>query len=316
MAANVGEIIATTLRNVQPGLADNIFEENVVLNHLKASGGYKSEPGGRRIDVPLEYAKNTNVTAYDTDDTLTHAHMENFDAATYDWAHYDVGVQVYRTEILQNSGRYAISNLVTAKIKNAKNSLASRLGADIFSGAGSASKEIVGLEDMAGATGVIGGIDSAVETYWQSTVDSTAEALTIEDVRHIKNSSNLGQGGKKVSLIVTSLVLYEKLMSLYTSNLQMNVVRTKEQKRLGDAGFENMGLDGVPVAFDEHCADTDMFMINPENFKLYYHKDDNFEVMKKADPTDKHVKITHISWTGQTVTNRRASLGRLSGKTA
>ena len=95
----------------------------------------------------------------------------------------------------------------------------------------------------------------------------------------------------------------------------MNPVKGKESTRLGDGGFTAVELDGIPVTFDEDCTSAALYWLNMSNFKLGIHKDANFKVVKKSEPTDQHLSVNHIVFAGNTVVNRRASLAKLTGKT-
>lgn len=308
---NIGQLSATTLQNYRDTLVDNIFKENVVLNHMKENGGVEYKDGGRQIVVPLMHAANTTVQAFSGTDTLDLTYQGGVDAAVYDWKMYNVSVVFTKEDELKNSGKSQIIDLLKAKIMQAENSLMERLNNDLFNGAASDSKEITGLQTAVG-TGSYGSINDSV---WASYVEATGGALTVAYIRTGMNTVNLGNGGK-VSLMVTTQTLHEKYESLLTATLQMQTATTKEMKRLGDAGFMALGFRGIPVVYDEACPSGEFYFLNNKNLKLTIHKDANFEVIKKAEPSDQHVSVQHIMAMLNTTVNRRKSLGKLTGKTA
>lgn len=314
-ALNIGELAATTLSLYEKSLSDNIFKDHVLMNHLKNNGGVVEKSGGVDMRFPLMYSTNSTVKTFTGTDSLDLTYQETVDAAVYDWKNYDVSITFTLTDELKNSGESQILDLLEAKIKQAEMSLAERLNDDLYNGV-EANGEVLGLETMVAASGTIGEINGTANTFWRSYVDSTGEVLAIADMRTAKNTANLGSGGKKVSIIVTTQTLYEKYFSLLTASYQMNPVVGKESKRLGDAGFTAVELDGVPVTFDEQCSSTAMYFLNVNNYKLAAHRDANFKVIKKAEPTDQHLSVQHIVWSGNAITDRRASLAKLSGKTA
>lgn len=316
MAVNIGELAATTLDFYEKSLADNIFKRHVLLNHFQKNGGTKMYPGGKSIRVPLMYSANTTVKAFDGLDALDLTYQDSVDAAEYDYKFYDVSIVFTLVDELKNSGPQQILNLLEAKIKQAEMSLAERINNDFFNGAASDAKEITGLDTIVAASGTYGGINGTSYTWWRSTVDSTGETLSISDMRTAKNSANNGSGGARVSIIPTTQTLYEKYHSLLTASYVMNMPLSSEGKRLGDGGFTGVEFEGVPVRYDEDCTSGVMFFLNTENLKLGIHSDANFKVMKKAEPTDQHVAVQHIVFAGNTVCDRRASLAKLSSKTA
>lgn len=314
---NIGELAATTIENYEKSLQDNIFKDHVLLNHMKENDGVKLYDGGTKIRVPLMYATNTTVKAFSGTDTLDLTYQDTVDAAEYNYKMYDVSIVFTLEDELKNSGTSQMLDLLEAKIKQAEMSLAERLNDDMYNGAASDSKEVTGIETLIAASGTVGGINGTNETWWRSTVDSTSEALSIADMRTAKNSANLGNGGKKVSIIVTTQTLHEKYASLLTASYVMNQqVVSKEGKRLGDGGFSALEFESVPVVYDEACTSGAMYFLNTFNLKLGIHKDANFKVVKKSEPTDQHIAVSHIVFMGNTVMNRRKSLAKLTNKTA
>lgn len=295
-------------------MEDNIFKKNVFLNHLKENDGVEYQDGGRQIVVPLLYGQNTTVKAFNGTDTLDLTYQDGMDAAVYDWKHYDVSIVITKTDELLNSGKSQVVSLLKQKILQAENSLSERLNNDLFNGAASDSKEWTGIE-TAIDTGTYGGIAGATYDWWQSYEENTGGALTVAQIRTGLNTVNLGNGGK-VSLMLTTQTLHEKYESLLTATLQMQTATTKEMKRLGDAGFMALGFRGIPVVYDEQCTSGALYFLNTENFKLMIHKKANFAVIDKAEPSDQHVSVQHIMVSGNTIVNRRKSLGKLTAKTA
>lgn len=311
---NLGLMASTTLQNYRDTMVDNIFKENVLLNHLKENGGVEYKDGGRQLVVPLMYGVSSAVQWFNGTDTLDLTYQTGIEAATYDWAMLNVSVVLTKEEELKNSGKSQIIDLLKAKIMQAENSIKERLNNDLFNGAGSTSKEIDGLDTAIG-TGTYGGIAGGTYSWWQSYVESTGTGLTVAQIRKATNTVNLGQGGGKVSMIITTQLLHEKYESLLTATLQYNTTTTKEMKRLGDAGFYALGFRGTPVVYDEQATAGVVYFINTDNLKLVIHKDADFKVVKKAEPSDQHVSVQHIMAMLQLTVNRRKSLGKLTAKT-
>lgn len=314
MAINIGQLAATTLQKYRSTMADNIFKENVLLNHMMENGGVEYEDGGRQIVVPLMYAENDTVMPFSGSDVLDTTPQEGIDAALYDWKMYNVAVSFTKEDELKNSGRSAIIKLIKKKIMQAENSLKARINKNLFDGAASNNKEITGLQTAVAASGSYGSIN---ETFWASYVESNATALTIAHIRTGRNTVNKGEGGGKCSIMVTTQTLHEKYESLLAASLQMNpTLPSKETKRLGDAGFAALQFAGIPVVWDERCPSGEFYFLNTKNLKLTIHKDANFEVIEKAEPANQHVMIRHIMVMLNTTVDRRASLGKLTAKTA
>ncbi len=313
---NLGQLAATTLQKYQPKLADNIYKKHVVLNHLKANGGTEMYTGGRQLVAPLMYGTNSTVQTFDGTDTLDTTYQEGIDAATYDWKFYNVAVAFTMVDKIKNKGKEQVLSLLKAKIKQAELALSEKINGDIIKGTDS--KGLVGLFTLSDASSTVGGISGTTYSWWQGNVDSDAVTVSFSDMRKIKNSCMNGNGGSKVSLIVTTQSIYEKLFSLLTATYQFNPTQaaTKEGKRLAEASFEMLEFEGIPVVYDEDITSGGMLFINKDNYKLGILEDANFAVIDKSEPSDQHVSIQHIVFGGAAYTDRRASLGQMTNKTA
>jgi hypothetical protein len=312
---NLGALASTTLRNYRNEMIDNIFLSDALLSHRESNGGIEKLDGGRQVVVPLMYGTNSTVMAFSGTDNLDLTYQGGIDAAVYDWKYYNVSVVFTKEDELKNKGRSAVLSLLKAKIRQAELSIRERLSDDQFNGASSNSKEITGL-DTAVDTGTYGSIAGATYTWWNSYEENTATALSISAIRVGVNTCNLGAGGSKVSIIPTTQTLHQKYESLLTTDINYNVTSTKEMKRLGDAGFYNLGFRGIPVIIEESCTSGELFFLNMDNLKLTFHKDAYFDVIDKAEPADQHVSVQHIMFSAEQTINRRKSLGKLTAKSA
>jgi len=315
MPANLSELAASTLEYYEPSFEDNIFKKHAVLDHLKANGGTEVVEGGTKLRVPVMHASNNSTQTFSGMDTLNLSYQETLDAAEYDWRFYNTSIVFTKTDEMKNRGKSAVVSLLKAKIVQAEESARERIANDLFDGS-DASGEIIGLETAVG-TGTYAGIAGATYTWWQSTVDSTAETLSVTDMRAAKNSANNGNGGSNVSIIVTTQTLFEKYQALLTATYQMNQpAATKEGQRIADGGFTSVQFEGVPVVYDEQCTSGAMYFLNVDNFKIYMLEGGNFKLQDANSPANQHILVKHILFAGNTGVNRRKSLAKLTNKTA
>jgi hypothetical protein len=238
------------------------------------------------------------------------------DAAQFYWRNLNASIVITLEDELNNSGKDQIVDLLDAKMKQAKLTLADNLNESLFTGTGNeARKRIVGLQTLVG-TGTFAGIAGATYTDWQSYVEATGGSLTIAYMKTARNTINQGQGGSPVGIIPTTQTLFEKYESLLTPTYQMDpLVNSREVKRLGDVGFTALSYAGVPVVFDTKCPSGEMYFLNAENLKLMVHEMANNKMGEANEPVDQHVSVRHIVMRCALTTNRRKSLGKLTGKT-
>lgn len=312
---NIGEKLAAALPAYEKSFKDQVFQKDVLLNHMKENGGVVKKGGGATIRVPLMHARGTSEW-FAGADTLDVTPVDTLDAAEYEWRNLNASITITLDDELSNSGAEQVIDLLEAKIKQAELTIADSLNTALFTGTGSETrKQIVGLQTMVG-TGTFAGIAGGTYTDWQSYVQSTSTALTLAHMKTARNTVNQGKGGSKCSIIVSTQTLVEKYDTLLTPTYQMNpMVMSKEAQRLGDVGFTAYSYAGTPLVFDQACPTGEMYFLNTDNLKIYVHKDAFMDKTGKREPINQHLSTQHIVMRCALVTNRRKSLGKLSNKT-
>jgi len=313
---NLGELAASTLPGYINEFKDQVFDNTVILNHMKENGGIEEKGGGRTLRVPLMNGRG-NSTWFSGTDTVDIAAVDTLDAAEYTWRNLDTSITFTKDDEWANSGAEQVIDLLKAKVEQAKNTISDSLNLALFVGTGlEARARIIGLQTM-GATGSYAGIDGAVYADWKAYVESTNTALTIDHIRTMRNTLNQGKGASPASIGVTTQTLYEKVESLYTPAYQMNpMVQSKETKRLADVGFTGLEYAGIPLTWDPDCPSGEFYMFNTKNVKLAVHKDANMDRTPEVMPTNQHLSVSHIVMRAVFYTNRRKSVAKLSAKTA
>lgn len=313
---NLGEIVASALPAYEKEFKDQVFQETVLLNHMKANGGIEKKSGGTSVRVPLMVAKGTSEWFSGTD-SLNVDPVDTLDAAEYSWRNLNASISFTLDDELSNSGAEQVIDLLDAKVTQARLTIADSLNTSIYTGTGlEPRKQIVGLQTLVG-TGTFAGIAGGTFADWRSYVEPTGGALTIAYMKTARNTINQGQGGSPVSIMPTTQTLFEKYESLLTPTYQMDpMVRSKEVERLGDVGFTALSYAGVPVVIDQAVPAGEMYFLNTKNLKLFVHKDAFMDKTESRRPTNQHVSVQHIVLRCALGTNRRKSLGKLTGKTA
>ena len=83
---DVGQLVASTWEaKVGTKPEDNIHYAHWFLENLRGGKGFKSQDGGRLIEVSLEYAVNTTFKSYSDLETLDSTRIDIFDAAQFNW---------------------------------------------------------------------------------------------------------------------------------------------------------------------------------------------------------------------------------------
>lgn len=153
-------------------------KNNALLRRLSEKGKVKTVDGGQAIVQEIEYSENGTYQRYSGYDILNITPSDVFTAAQYSFAQAAVAVSISGLEMLQNSGKEKMIDLLESRIGNAERTFANNLSNDCYSnGTASGGKQIGGLQLLVAAVnnnGSIGGIDSGTWGFWQNNVESFA----------------------------------------------------------------------------------------------------------------------------------------------
>ena len=311
-------IVGTTLeRYFTSGKAtDNIFARTAVLDFIKRRAKIDVQ-GGRNAVHPVMGAKNTTFQNYSGYDTLTPAVDEIIDTAVYEWKQSAIYVPISGLEEAKNSGDKAVINLLKAKTSNAEMTTAEVFEEMLFlaDGAGTdngqttytpSAKEWAGLKNFVGTTNTVGGISGNTETWWQSTIESTTEALSLARLSNVYNS--VSYGADKPDFEVTTQALYEKYESLLQPQQRFTDATTAK------AGFDNLIHKSGVVAWSDYCPSGEWYMLNSRHVKLSVLDGKWMKFNGFIQPYDKDAKYGMILNYGTFATDGRRYLGKLTNK--
>lgn len=323
---NLSEIVTTTLRNRTGKLADNVTRNNALLNRLKERGKVKMFSGGRSIVQELEYANNGTYRRYSGYEVLNIAPSDVMTAAEFPIRQSAVAVSISGLEMLQNSGKEQVIDLLESRIGNAERTFMNSLSVDIYSD-GSASGQITGLQALVAAspsTGTVGGIDRSTWSFWRNISFSAATdggaAATSANIQSYMNrvAIQLLRGTDAPDLIVADNNYYR----LYLESLQ--AIQRVTDERSAAAGFASLKfygpgkscdvvLDGGFQGFSSDpqgvggAPTNTMYFLNTNYIHYRPHRDRN---MVPLDPdrfsVNQDAMVKLIGWAGNmTVSNSR-----------
>lgn len=286
MAGNVNfdDLLTTTLESRTGKLADNVTDNNALLSRLKERGNIRPISGGTKIVEELEYGESDTYW-YSGYDTLTFNNPQLFTAAEYELKLLAAQIGCSGEELLKNSGRERVIDLMEAKIKNAEKSLANQMSVGIYSdGTGNSGKQLTGLKALVAddpTTGTVGGINRATSgnEFWRNQTSTAGSALTASTIYAAMNGVFLAcsRGSDKPDLIVAD----DSMFKTYEASLvpQQRFTNAK----LGEAGFENLKFKGADVIYDGgiggQCPSKHMYFLNTEYLKLRPHRERNFKLI-------------------------------------
>jgi hypothetical protein len=257
MAVNITELVATTLRNQERMVADNVTNSNALLYTMEENGTVKNAGGGRDLTEDLLY-NELATKFYDGFETFNiDTSQEVIDAAVYQWKQLGGFSFISGKEKIMNREKWRVVSIAEARVDALMAGVRNKTGLSIYSlGTGDGGKEFGGLRLLvadAPATGVVGGIDGAAYPWWQNQADVQGGAIAAGELLSRMNAMQLActRGMDQTDLWVANSVFFTN----YWESLQTNARFTNA--KLADAGFRTLEFLGKPVVYDPQCA-TDL----------------------------------------------------------
>ncbi len=309
----ITDIIATTIQSRSGELADNVMANNPILARLKQRGNVRPFSGGNVILEELAYTDSStnNTNSYSGYEVINIAPNSPISAAQYSITQYASSVTMSGLEMLQNSGKEQIIDLLEGRIMVAEAQLQNRIDGDIYlDGTGNGGKNLTGLAAAvpdSPTTGTYGGIDRATWAFWQSKaysgVNNGGAAVSASNIMQYMTALaiQLVRGNDKADLIVADNNYY----GLYVNALQAIQRVTSADEAAG--GFASLKFYGGGTSADVvlgggiggHATANHMWFLNTKYIHFRPHKDRNFVPIggeRQAINQDAIVKL--IGWAG------------------
>jgi hypothetical protein len=256
--SSISDIIATNIQSRTGELADNVTNNNALLRRLKDRGNIKTFSGGNVILQEIMYNDDTtnNTNSYSGYEVLNVSQNSPISAAQFSIKQYAAAVSISGLEMIQNSGKEAIIDLLDGRMEVAEAQLANRISGDLYGdGTGNAGKNLDGLAIAvpdSPSSGTYGGINRAVWTFWRSVaysgVTDGGAAVTSSNIQQYMDALavQLIRGTDKPDLIVADNNYYR----LYLQSLQSIQRITDQGSGMAGAGFASLKYYGAGMASD------------------------------------------------------------------
>jgi hypothetical protein len=322
----VSDIIATTIQSRSGELADNVLNNNPLLFRLKDKDHVRPFGGGNVILEEIAYSDSStsNVNSYSGYEALNIAPNSPISAAQFSICQYAAAITISGLEMLQNSSKEAIIDLLDGRQMVAEKQLLNRINLDVYGdGTGNSGKNLTGLAAAvpdAPTSGVYGGIDRSVWTFWRSqkysgTTDGGAAVSAANIQQYMTQIAiKLIRGSDKADMIVADNNFY----ALYVNSLQ--AIQKVSDPKLSGAGFASLKFFGGGTEADvvlgggigAQATANHMWFLNTEYLSFRPHKDRNFVPIggeRQAVNQDAVVKL--IGWAGNLTTRGAQFQGAL-----
>jgi len=315
---NVSDILATTIESRTKKIADNVTDNNAVLKKLSTKGMIKTFSGGSKIMQELSFAENSNAGWYSGYDLLPVGISDVISAAEFDIKQSAVPVVISGLEMLQNSGKEQMIDLLDARLNVAEATQSNLISAGIYSdGTGSGGKEITGLDaavPVDPTTGTYGGIDRATFDFWRSKVN-TGTTLTSANIQVTMNSmwASLIRGKDMPDCILMDNDTWE----VYVASLQSQ--QRFHQAEVGDSGFPTLKFMGVDVYLDGgiggNATAKTIYFLNSMYIHYRPHANRNMVALSpnRRYATNQDAEVQILAWAGNLTSSGSQFQGRVIG---
>ena len=309
----ITDIIATTIQSRSGELADNLTQNNAILQRLNQKGNVRPFSGGNVIleEIMYDDASTNNANSYSGYEVLNIAPDSPISAAQFKIAQYADSVTMSGLEMLQNSSKEAIIDLLDGRMQVSEARLLNRISGDLYGdGTGNGGKNLTGLAAAVAdspATGTYGGINRATWSFWRnqafSGVTNGGAAVSAANIQSYMTqlAIKLVRGQDKADLIVADNNYY----SLYVNSLQ--AIQRVTSADEGAAGFASLKFYGGGTSADvvlgggigSQATANHMWFLNTNYLYFRPHTDRNFAPIggeRQSVNQDAVVKL--IGWAG------------------
>src|SRR5262245_40797451 len=201
----------------------------------------------------MEYSENGTYKRYSGYDVLNVLPSDVFTAAQYPIAQAAVAVSISGLEMLQNSGKEKMIDLLESRIGNAERTMQNNLSSDCYSnGTADGGKQIGGLQLLVADpnnSGTVGGIDASVWGFWQNGVMSFAAAGLVPGAATIQTMMNRAWLAQSRQSDKPDLILADNTYFRYYWESLQAIQRITED-RSGMAGFASLKFMDADVVYD------------------------------------------------------------------
>lgn len=316
---NVSDIVATTIEQRSPKIADNVTDNNALLARLKQRGGQRPFSGGRLIYQELSFAENTNAGWYSGYDTLPTAASDVISAAEFSIKQAAVPVVMSGLEMLQNSGREALIDLMEQRLSVSESTMANLVSESLYSdGTGYGGKQLVGLEaaiPINPALGTYGGINRADWAFWRPKVVSPGVVLTSSNIRGYMTSlwTQLVRGGDRPDLILSDGATWEAYQGTLTELVRFT---SSDTAKLGFPTVKFMDSDVVlDGGIGGNAVANTMYFLNTKYIFFRPHSQRNMVPLSpnRRVPTNQDAEVQILAFAGNMTCSGQRYQGRLIG---
>lgn len=309
---NVDELLTTSLENMIPGIRDNVFKSNPVLNWLYQGKNAIRKKGGAALSHGVLYQTNSTAQSYQRYDLLNTTPQDGLTRDNWAWAQYAVTVTIDGfTERVANNGQWKIEDLLEEKKYQAEQALQLLLEQHMFQAA-PGSKDIQSLPVIVLGSGTIGGINGTTNTWWQSQIKSSGSfaGQGRADLTNLVNTISIQNPAGLPEMIVSSQSEFE-----YYESLLVPQERFADNKMV-DIGIINLKFKNIPWTWSPQAGTGVVYALHSDALEFIVNSDTDMLVTPFVTPTNQDARTAKILLACALASGNRRKLGKMTSVTA
>ena len=335
--ARLQEVFSLALEDRSRGYQDLVSNSNAILFVMKERGGWRPFEGPS-IRERLLYNETGSYTRYSGFEYLNPTPTELINDAEFTPKLAAVSVTLSGEELLKNSGRAQLENVMTIHMDAAEQELQDRFVEDLHGdGTLDGGRQIGGLQLAVPTTtnsGTYGGISRADNAIWRTTtydIDTDFTGVTQFTANTAKGILDnvmiaRSRGNRGPNVIAMSQQHY----TAYTAAL-VAIQRVNDENRLGRLGFQALQYFGAGKRVDV-VLEGGIGSAMPDNVTYFldfgagggtgssgtpalcfrYHPDRNFvPIGRQQTPINQDAIVRHIGFYGELTLNNPLHMAKL-----
>lgn len=272
MALSISEANAVSHEYFDKTITQQIYEDSPFFKKLKADKRRRKD-GGTLIQFPIRYTELGHARETGFRDKVEYRSKETRTAGTLNWKKYDADTVIHHDEMLYNSGKQKIINLLRDKSEELTQDLKNKMNDALFD-TSQGDRAFAPLPVII-STSDYAGIAQSDVSDWQSTVDSTTTTLIVYGENSLSQRVNDATFGSNApTLHITTRDGVSKYESI------IDPQKIYEDKDMANIGFANVTFKKKPIVGDVFCPAGYWFGVDMDQMELVEHSDEGME------PTD------------------------------
>ena len=309
---NVDELLTTSMVNLIPGIRDNVFKSNPVLNWLNNGKQKIRKRGGVSLSHGILYDLNNTAQSYQRYDQLNVTPQDGLTRDQWAWAQYAVTLTVDGfTERVANSGTSAIEDIVEAKKLQAEESLSLLLEQHFFQ-ASPGPKDVRSLSTIVLGSGTEGGVNGTTSSWWSSTVTASGSfsARGRSDLTTLYNTLAVLNPVGGPEMLVSDQTSFEAYESSLVSQERFT------DNKMVDIGIKNLKFKDTPWTWSPQGTSGVIYALHSGGLEFIVNSDTDFLLTPFVTPVNQDAHTAKILLACGLISGNRRKNGKLTGVTA